>query len=167
MSRSILHINDIDAADSSGGGRTVVWELMREQAKAGHRVTLLVGRHALESPADERRDSCRIVRYPGAGEGKRFNDEGEAAARKLLAAGEKFDIVHTHFAWAALGPLRALKEIPHVRSFYGPWHDESRVEDLARMAKTSNPLKKVALAALAPVKWAAKRKIERDRKSVV
>ena len=159
---NILHLNDADAADLAGGGRTVARELLREQARMGHRVTLLVGRQAPGPPDSEERDGFRIVRYPGAGEGKRFNEEGERAAQKLLASGEKFDLVHTHFAWAALGPLKALKGIPHVRSFYGPWHDESRVEDLARVVKTGNPLKKALLATLVPVKWVAKRKIERE-----
>jgi glycosyltransferase involved in cell wall biosynthesis len=158
----ILFLADAVFEDLPGGSRTVARELARELLILGHKVTFLVGHQRPGTPDDEVLSGYRVIRYPGAGEGKRFNDEGEAAARRLLDAGEKFDLVHTHFAWAALGPLKALKGIPHVRSFYGPWHDESRVEDLARAARAANPLKKAALAALAPVKWAAKRKIERE-----
>ena len=157
----ILFLADAIFEDLPGGSRTVARELARELLTLGHRVTFLVGHQRPDTPDDEVLSGYRVMRYPGAGEGKRFNHEGEAAARKLLDAGEKFDVVHTHFAWAAIGPLKALKNVPHVRSFYGPWHDESRVEDLARVAKTGNPLKKALLSALVPVKWAAKRKIER------
>ena len=129
---NLLFLADAFFDDLPGGSRTVARELARELAGRGHRVTLLVGRQAPGPPDSEERDGFRIVRYPGAGEGKRFNEEGERAAQKLLASGEKFDLVHTHFAWAALGPLKALKGIPHVRTFHGPWDEESWIQDTRR-----------------------------------
>ena len=157
----LLFLADAVFEDLPGGSRTVARELARELLTLGHQVTFLVGHQIPDTPDDEVLSGYRVVRYPGAGAGRRFNDEGEAAARKLLAAGERFNVVHTHFAWAALGPLKALKNVPHVRSFYGPWHEESRVEDIARVARAGSPLKKALLSALAPAKWSAKRRVER------
>ena len=112
-----------------GGSRVVARELARGLAGRGHEVTFLVGRHGPDVPDDERRDGVRIVRYEGAGRAGEFVRAGRRAAARLWAEGG-FDVVHTHFAYAALGPLMALpRGVPHIRSFYGPWDEEGWVED--------------------------------------
>jgi glycosyltransferase involved in cell wall biosynthesis len=126
----ILFLADAVFEDKPGGSRVVARELARGLAARGHQVTFLVARQDTQAPADERRgDSIRIVRYPGAGNPLAFIRAGRQAAARLWAE-EPFDVAHTHFAYAALGPLSALPPtLPHVRSFYGPWDEEGWVED--------------------------------------
>ena len=70
--------------------------------------------------------SFRFAAPPGA---LGYIRAGKEACAQLLKQ-QSFDLVHTHFAYSAVGPLQALpKDLPHVRSFYGPWHDEGRMED--------------------------------------
>lgn len=112
-----------------GGSRVVARELARGLARRGHLVTFLVGRHSPETPEDERREGIRIVRYMGAGRAAAFVRNGQAAMARLWREGP-FDVVHTHFAYAAVGPLRAVPGgTPHLRSFYGPWNEEGWIED--------------------------------------
>ena len=125
----VLMLADAVFEDIPGGSRVVARELMRGLAGRGHEVTFLVARHGPDAPADERHDGVRIVRYEGAGRAAAFVRAGTQAAARLWAAGG-YDVVHTHFAYAALGPLMALpRGVPHVRSFYGPWNEEGWVED--------------------------------------
>lgn len=142
----VLFLADAVFEDLPGGSRTVARETARELVALGHKVTFLVGRHLPNTPDTEERNGYRIVRYEGAGQGRRFNDEGEAAARKLLDSGEKFDIVHTHFAWSAVGPLKALTGIPHIRTFHGPWDEESWVEDVRDADQRQGAARMVAMA---------------------
>jgi glycosyltransferase involved in cell wall biosynthesis len=125
----VLMLADAVFEDKPGGSRVVARELAQGLAARGHQVTFLVARHNDAAPADERRGSVRIVRYPGAGSPLAFTRAGRQAAARLWAE-TPFDIAHTHFAYAALGPLAVLpRDVPHVRSFYGPWDEEGWVED--------------------------------------
>ncbi len=125
----ILFLADAIFEDIPGGSRVVARELARGLTARGHAVTFLVPRQNLEAPDDEARDGVRVVRYPGAGRLLEFVREGRRACGRLWAEGP-FDLVHTHFAYAAHGPLRALPcGTPHLRSFYGPWDEEGWVGD--------------------------------------
>lgn len=127
----ILFLADAVQSDKAGGSRVVAYELARRLVQRGHEVTFLVARNHEASPAIELQEGFRIVRYDGAGEWRRYPLEGEAACAALWQE-SPFEIVHTHFAYAALGPLRAIPaSVPHVRSFYGPWDEEGWVEDIA------------------------------------
>ena len=130
----ILFLADAVFEDLPGGSRVVARELAQGLAARGHGVTFLVARQTPDAPEDVTADGVRIVRYPGAGHPLAFIREGRRACARLWAE-KPFDIVHTHFAYAALGPLGAVpSSIPHVRSFYGPWDEEGWVTDAARRA---------------------------------
>ncbi|RYG93912.1 MAG: hypothetical protein EON58_17375, partial [Alphaproteobacteria bacterium] len=131
----VLHLSDLLFEEKPGGSRQVARELLRELNKAGHRTTLLVGTQS--EGEDKRRidpDQGEIVQYYKGASPTEWIQNGRAAAERTLASAEKegrpFDIIHTHFAYSAVGPLRAVAgRIPHIRSFYGPWDAEGWVED--------------------------------------
>ena len=126
----VLFLNDAVFEDLPGGSRVVARELARGLIRRGHEVTFLVPRRGPGPPDDERCDSMRIVRYPGLGQGLKFVREGQAACARLWDETGPFDLVHTHFAFAALGPLRAVPaHVPRIRSFYGAWDQEGWVEN--------------------------------------
>lgn len=164
----VLFLNDAVFEDVAGGGRLVARELARVLAARGHEVTFLVPRHREGTPDDESAgERLRVVRYSGAGgRASAFLRAGEAACARLLASNRvPFDIVHTHFAYAAAGPLRAIAQrqgrLPHVRTFYGPWDAEGFVEDADRARRASPGLKRPLLSAVAHLKRAARRRVER------
>jgi glycosyltransferase involved in cell wall biosynthesis len=130
----LLFLADGLFEDKPGGSRVVARELARGLARRGHAVTFLVPGHQPDAPEDQRReDGIRVVRYAGAGQGMAFVRAGRAACARLWAEAGGFDLAHTHFAYAAWGPLQALPAgAAHVRSFYGPWDLEGWVEDRAR-----------------------------------
>lgn len=125
----ILFLADAVFADIPGGSRVVARELACGLTARGHEVTILAGRQTPGGADDFRLGGVRVVRYPGAGNPLAFIHEGRRACVRLWAE-RPFDVVHTHFAYAALGPLRAVPDGPlHLRSFYGPWDEEGWVED--------------------------------------
>lgn len=158
---NLLYLADAFYDDLPGGSRTLAHETAIRLVTRGHRVTFLVGRQVAGTPAEERVEGLRLVRYNGAGRRDAFVRAGESACRSLLAAGERFDVVHTHFAYAAVGPLRALEGVPAIRTFHGPWHDEGLVEDRARLAAASAP-RRIGLTARAKLRWLAKRRVEQE-----
>lgn len=164
----ILFLADAVFEDKAGGSRVVARELAAELVQRGHEVTFLVARQTVEQgdapqkPGDEHHDGARIVRYSGAGRAAEFVRCGREACARLWAE-QPFDIAHTHFAYAALGPLRAVpQDVPVVRSFYGPWDAEGWVEDQARLAasRKSARLQRVALGAKAHAKRALRHHVE-------
>jgi glycosyltransferase involved in cell wall biosynthesis len=157
---NILFLADAVFADKPGGSRVVARELARGLAAKGHRVTFLVGRQTPEPPDDETTGNIRIVRYGGAGQHKVFMDKGREAAARLWAQ-EKFDIVHTHFAYAAEGPSAVCPEgTVHIRSFYGPWDTEGYVEDTARVNAAKSPVTKAKALLQREVKRRMRHSIE-------
>lgn len=129
----VLFLDDAVFADVPGGSRMVAWELARLLVKSGHVVTFLVPHHRTDTPPEEWADGIQIVRYPGAGKAFQFVRQGRKACAHLWAKGP-YDIVHTHFAYAALGPLQAVPaDVVRIRSFYGPWDEEGWVEDSANL----------------------------------
>ena len=141
VSLRILFLADAVFQDAPGGSRVVARELAHGLARRGHDVTFLVPRQSPGPPDDEQTGGVRIVRYPGAGRVAPFVWEGRRACARLCAEAP-FDLAHTHFAYAALGPLTALpRATPHVRSFYGPWDEEGWVEDSQRPAGRVGRLK--------------------------
>ncbi len=125
----ILFLADAVFEDIPGGSRVVARELARGLTARGHEVTFLVPRQTPGTPDDEAQGGVRVVRYAGAGRPLDFVREGCRACARLWTGGP-FDLVHTHFAYAAHGPLRAVPAgTPHLRSFYGPWDEEGWVAD--------------------------------------
>ncbi len=133
MSMRLLFLADAVFDDLAGGSRVVARELARKHVSNGHEVTFLVGRQIPNTPDDERtKEGIRIVRYNGAGSAIDFVRNGRAASARLWSE-NPFDIIHTHFAYAAIGPLQAIpKRTPHVRTFHGPWDEESWLEETAQ-----------------------------------
>lgn len=144
---NVLFLADAVFEDKPGGSRVVARELARRLASRGHAVTFLVARHGLAAPADERTaGGVRVVRYEGAGRAGAFVRAGRETCARLLSE-QSFDIVHTHFAYAAVGPLQVVPgNVPRVRSFYGPWDAEGWVEDMARAGGKTGPIRVAHLA---------------------
>ncbi len=114
----------------------MAWELAQGLVQQGHEVTLLVPHHLPETPDEQWVDGIQIVRYRGAGKAFEFVQQGRQACARLWAQGA-YDIVHTHFAYAALGPLQAVPAlVPRVRTFHGPWDEEGWSEDTVSIARS-------------------------------
>ena len=126
----VLFLADAVIEDILGGSRLVARELACGLIQRGHEVTFLVPRHHPESPVDERHSNgIQVIRYSGAGKSAEFLRAGYVACKRLCAE-QSFDIIHTHFAYAAFGPIRAVPSaIPQVRTFHGPWHEEGWVNE--------------------------------------
>ena len=149
----ILFLADAVFDDIPGGSRVVARELACGLAARGHQVTILAAHQTPGTPDDTHLGGVRVVRYPGAGDPLAFVREGRRACARLWAE-RPFDVVHTHFAYAALGPLQAMPPAtPHIRSFYGPWNEEGWVED------TTNKLGALGMAK-ARVKRLLRRRVE-------
>lgn len=129
----VLFLDDAVFADLPGGSRMMAWELAQGLVQQGHEVTLLAPHHRTDTPDEEWADGIQVVRYQGAGKAFQFVRQGREACARLWSQGA-YDIVHTHFAYAALGPLQVVpKDTIRVRSFYGPWDEEGWVEDSVRL----------------------------------
>lgn len=140
----LLFLADAVFEDLPGGSRTAARELARGLTARGHSVTFLAGRQNEAAPEREAQDGVRIVRYPGAGRELEFVRQGRQAAARLWAE-EPFDLVHTHFAYAAVGPKQAIpRPIPQVRTFHGPWDEEGWLEDTQGHVRLTGRLKAVA-----------------------
>ena len=129
---NILFLADAVFEDIPGGSRMVAWELAHGLVRRGHEVTFLVARHNQDAPDDESQsDGVRVVRYGGAGRPLDFVRRGQEACAKLLQESRHpFDLVHTHFAYASVGPLRVMpRSVPRVRTFHGPWDEEGWAEE--------------------------------------
>ncbi len=127
---NILFFADFVFEDQPGGSRVVARALAMGLAARGHAVTFLVRAKDGEPASDTAQNGSRIVRYgvPSGGPAA-YVQAGRDACARLLSQ-QTFDIAHTHFAYSAAGPFQVLpRSIPHVRSFYGPWHEEGYVED--------------------------------------
>ncbi len=127
----------------------MAWKLAQGLVQQGHEVTLLVPHHRPDTPDEEWVDGIQIVRYRGAGKAFEFVRQGWKACARLWDQGA-YDIVHTHFAYAALGPAQIIPpNTVHVRSFHGPWDEEGWVEDSAKLRQHhSDPLWKRLLRAV-------------------
>ena len=139
-------------------------ELAKGLVQDGHEVTLLAPHHRLDTPDEEWVDGIHVVRYRGAGKAFEFVRQGRAACARLWAQGA-YDIVHTHFAYAALGPLQVVPaSVVRVRSFYGPWDEEGWVEDTAllRQHRAGPAWKRLLLAARSRVVRVLRHRIEAD-----
>jgi glycosyltransferase involved in cell wall biosynthesis len=156
----LLFLADAVFEDKPGGSRVVARELAHGLAQRGHEVTFLVASNTLDRPSDEFCNGVRIVRYSGAGRATEFVREGRAACARLWAE-RPFDIVHTHFAYAALGPLQAVPhDVPQVRSFYGPWAAEGWLEDQSHLDTEQRALQRVVLVARNQVKRMLRHRVE-------
>ena len=129
---NILFLADAVFDDIPGGSRVVARELACGLVGRGHQVTILAAHQTPGTPSDTHIGAVRVVRYPGAGDPLAFVREGRRACARLWAE-RPFDVVHTHFAYAALGPLQAVPaSVPRVRTFHGPWDEEGWLEDSHR-----------------------------------
>lgn len=126
----------------------VARELACGLVQRGHDVTFLVPHHRTDTPDEEWLDGVQILRYPGAGKAFQFVRQGRDACARLWSK-SAYDIVHTHFAYAALGPLQAVPaNVPRVRTFHGPWDEEGWSEDSAGIAHSVPHLLKARLKRL-------------------
>jgi len=163
----ILHLADALFEEKPGGSRQVARELMREQTQAGHEPTILVGRQIPGAPESWQDESYgAVVQYDKGASPPAWLKNGREACEKLLQsaknAGKPFDILHTHFAYAAVGALQAANgSLPHVRSFYGPWDAEGFVEDMGQAQKSAS-WKKPFLQGRALLKRHYRREVEAD-----
>ncbi|MBC8140559.1 MAG: glycosyltransferase family 4 protein, partial [Armatimonadetes bacterium] len=139
----------------------------REQTLAGHEPTILVGRQIPGAP-ETWHDALRgtIVQYDKGASPPAWLKNGREACTKLLQsakdAGKPFDLLHTHFAYAAVGALQSANgSLPHVRSFYGPWDAEGFVEDMGQVQKSA-AWKKPLLHGRALLKRHYRREVEAD-----
>lgn len=124
----IVMLADAVYEDAVGGSRVVARELARRMAARGHRVTLVaprIGRAAaLSSPPSH---PYRIIRISHRGPGS-LVQKAARAVREVVAR-DGVDLIHVHFAYPALAlHLRPPCGVPIVRTYYGSWAEESRVE---------------------------------------
>ncbi len=144
----VLFLDDAVFADLPGGSRMVAWELARRLVQLGHEVTFLVPHHRADTPDEEWVDGLQIVRYPGAGKALQFVRQGREACARLWVQ-RPYDVVHTHFAYAALGPLQAVPaSVPRLRTFHGPWDQEGWSDDTASASHNLPRLLKASLKKL-------------------
>ena len=117
-------------ADHPGGAQLVADRLAEGLGKRGYACRFLVARRNADAPSDEQaKHGVRISRYGGVGGKCAIVNDGRKACRSLIRE-QLPNVVHTHFAYSALGPLSAVdRSIPQVRSFYGPWDEEGWIED--------------------------------------
>jgi glycosyltransferase involved in cell wall biosynthesis len=124
----VLMLADAVYEDAVGGSRVVARELARRLAVRGHRVTVVaprVGR--VRGSGGGVPEPYRIIRIGHRGPGSLI----QRAARVVreIVAREGADVVHVHFAYPALGlHLGPSCGVPIVRTYYGSWAEESRVE---------------------------------------
>lgn len=127
---NILFLADFVFEDHPGGSRVVARELACGLSARGHAVTFLVRAQKGQPGSVTALHGIRVVRYAVPPGGPSAYIKASRNACACLLKTERFDIAHTHFAYSAAGPLQVLPpDVPHVRSFYGPWHEEGRVED--------------------------------------
>lgn len=125
----LLYLADAVFADLPGGSKMVAWQLGCRLVRRGHEVTFLVPAHDAAGAREEERDGVQVIRYANDSPPLRFIGAGRAACRRLWTHGP-FDLVHTHFAYAGLGPLQAIPpSVPRVRGFYGFWDEEGWVQE--------------------------------------
>ena len=127
----VLFLADAMFEDLAGGSRLVARELACGLVRRGHDVTFLVPKTREDLASEEIVDNVRIVRYPHAANPIQMMRNQRAAAQQLRD-NHSFDVIHTHFAYAALGVIFAEnKQTPHVRTFHGPWDQEGWIEDIS------------------------------------
>jgi glycosyltransferase involved in cell wall biosynthesis len=148
----IVMLADAVYEDAVGGSRVVARELARRMAARGHRVTLIAPRIGrVKSLAPSASQPYRIIRISHRGPGSLV----QKAARTVreVAAREGIDLIHVHFAYPALAVhLRPPHGVPIVRSYYGSWAEESRIE-----AEGSGRRPSLATRWAMPCRLAAKR----------
>ncbi len=129
----ILFLADLVFEDHAGGSRVVARELAAGLVRRGHDVTFLVRAGKDNIPSETTLNGAKVVRFAAPGSSFGYVKAARKACANLLAE-SAFDIAHTHFAYSAVGPLQVIpKDLTHVRSFYGPWHEEGQVEDRKKL----------------------------------
>ncbi len=129
----ILFLADLVFEDHAGGSRVVARELANGLVHRGHDVTFLVRAGKDNLSSETVLGGAKVVRFAAPGSALGYIKAAREACAKLLRE-QSFDIAHTHFAYSAVGPLQVIPEdMPHIRSFYGPWHAEGLVEDRKKL----------------------------------
>ncbi len=129
----ILFLADLVFEDHAGGSRLVARELAGGLVRRGHDITFLVRAGKDNLFSETTLNGAKIVRFASPDSAAGYVKAAREACAGLLAE-NTFDIVHTHFAYSAVGPLQVIPgDLPHVRSFYGPWHEEGRLEDRKKL----------------------------------
>ena len=129
----ILFLADLVFEDHAGGSRVVARELAAGLVRRGHDVTFLVRAGKDNLSSETTLNGAKIVRFAAPDSAFGYVKAAREACAKLLSE-DTFDIAHTHFAYGAVGHLQVIPAtLPHIRSFYGPWHEEGRVEDRKKL----------------------------------
>lgn len=119
------------------GGMQVVAQATGERmVQLGHEVTFLTA--ARDGPKTvEYHNGVRVVRYPTTRNPLAFVRAGIEATRALRSS-YPFDVVHTHFAYAAIGPKAAIPpSVPRIRTYHGAWQNEAWIEDAAQRGRSA------------------------------
>lgn len=135
--RILSLINTVYDADQRGGMQTVAEELASRLATRGHEVTFLAARTPTsDSAREDIPDGVSVTRFDPGRTPWSFIRNSRRAMLKLLRRAS-FDVVHVHFAYAAVGPISALpRSVPIVRTYHGAWGLEKMLE--AKIASRYN-----------------------------
>src|SRR5580704_17699252 len=101
---SLLHLADRTLLDAPGGAQTVAWALAKGLVGKGHTVTILTPSWEPGKAAAETVGGVCLARHRGAGSFSGMMYWGRQAARDLIASQGVPGLVHSHFAYAEMGP---------------------------------------------------------------
>ncbi|MFM7260868.1 MAG: glycosyltransferase [bacterium] len=127
MSRAILHVIE-DLKPESGGPTTVVVELARQQAKSGHRVSVL----CLEGPTSSEQRSRLQQSFESAGirllDLKAMGERRRPSVIASTVRAVRPDILHLHGVWSSLlrwsASAARAQGIKYVVSTHGMLHPD-------------------------------------------
>jgi glycosyltransferase involved in cell wall biosynthesis len=148
----IVMLVDALYEDVVGGSRVVARELARGLVSRGVRVTFVAPEPLSGRSAGAEGEGDYAVRRFAHRNPVDFFRQAARVTREIVSE-QRVDLVHVHFAYPAVGlHVRPISHVPIVRSFYGSWADESRVESAGRRR---SPVGRVALGASLRAKLAA------------
>lgn len=110
-----------------GGSGRVAYELARQQATAGHTISVITRRWRKEDPEFETHDNITIYRYEAVTSGPfRLAFSAKQSVKTIyqkVYSGENPDQIQIHQPLSSLGLLPEIKKhsIPVVYFFYAPW----------------------------------------------
>lgn len=143
--------------------QTVAHENAARLAARGHEVTFLVS----SDPRDIARlkhtpipPGVEVIRFDRGSNPVAFVRNGRLATKKL-ALKRSIDIVHIHFAYAALGPRFAIpRHVPTVRTYHGAWDSEAFLETTLKTGRATI-INRIAAAARYSIEMAISQNSDR------
>lgn len=115
-----------------GGSSRVILETSRRLRARGHAVTVLTFERDPTLPERGQIEGVPVVRIPLRGRLSTY-PRAFLAGRRALAehlTHQEYDVLHIHLPLIGLGAVTSShgRRVPRVYTFYGPWHQEMRVE---------------------------------------